>query len=125
MNAMLLMFQGRFVSRLLSLILVVWAVTIATFVLANVLPGDPVLAILGEDATPEDVEVWRARLGLDQPLMVRYVDWFTSALRGDLGFSYQTNQPTLEMILERLPVTLQLMVLTHILALALAMPAAI
>lgn len=118
-------FQSRLASRLLSLVLVVWAVTIATFMLANVLPGDPVLAILGEDATPETIAAWRERLGLDQPLPVRYVEWLTNALQGDLGFSYQTNEQTLDLILERLPVTLEILVLTQIVALSLAVPAAI
>ena len=116
---------ARIRSRLLSLVLVVWGVTIATFVLANLLPGDPVLALLGEDATPENIAVWRAKLGLDQPLLVRYADWLLNALQGDFGASYRTEEKVFDMILHRLPVTVEILVLTQIVALAIAVPCGI
>ena len=116
---------ARIRSRLLSLVLVVWGVTIATFVLANLLPGDPVLALLGEDATPESIAVWRAKLGLDQPLLVRYFDWLLNALQGDFGASYRTDEKVFDMILHRLPVTVEILVLTQIVALAIAVPCGI
>lgn len=119
------MVAGWLRSRLLSLVLVVWGVTIATFVLANLLPGDPVLALLGENATPEAIEVLRQKLGLDRPLMVRYADWLFSALQGDFGASYRTEEPVFEMIMQRLPVTLEIVVLTQIVALAVAVPGGI
>jgi peptide/nickel transport system permease protein len=118
-------FRGPFVTRLLSLLLVVWAVTIATFMMANLLPGDPVLALLGENATPEAIAQWRQRLGLDQPLLVRYYQWLIAALQGDFGISYQTNEQVADMILHRLPVTLEILVLTTIVALGMAVPTAI
>ena len=110
---------ARIRSRLLSLVLVVWGVTIATFVLANLLPGDPVLALLGEDATPESIA------GLDQPLLVRYFDWLLNALQGDFGASYRTDEKVFDMILHRLPVTVEILVLTQIVALAIAVPCGI
>lgn len=116
---------GRFSGRLLSLLLVVWAVTLATFLLANLLPGDPVLAMLGENATPEAIAHWRGVMGLDQPLVVRYGQWLWSLLHGDLGISYWTQDGVMAMILRRLPVTLELLVLTQILALSVAIPSAI
>ncbi|HOA94787.1 MAG TPA: ABC transporter permease [Quisquiliibacterium sp.] len=116
---------ARMRSRLLSLVLVVWGVTIATFVLANLMPGDPVLALLGEDATPENVAVWRAKLGLDQPLLVRYADWLLNALQGDFGASYRTEEQVFDMILHRLPVTVEILLLTQIVALAIAVPCGI
>jgi peptide/nickel transport system permease protein len=119
------MLAGWLKNRLLSLILVVWGVTIATFVLANLLPGDPVIALLGENATPEAIEVLRQRLGLDRPLLVRYGDWLFSALQGDFGHSYRTEEPVFAMILQRLPVTLEIVVLTQVVALAVAVPAGI
>lgn len=115
----------QFRGRLVSLLLVIWAVTITTFLLANLLPGDPVLAILGEDATPESIASWRHKLGLDQPLLMRYAHWVFAALQGDFGASYRTGESVLEMILHRLPVTLELLVLTQVIALGLAIPAAI
>ncbi len=112
-------------SRLISLLLVVWGVTVATFLLANLLPGDPVLALLGEDATPANVAMWREKLGLDRPLWLRYVDWLVNALQGDFGASYKTEESVFEMIVQRLPVTLEILVLTQIVALAVAVPCGI
>lgn len=115
----------RFGARLLSLLLVVWAVTLVTFLLANLLPGDPVLAILGENATPAAIAHWHQVLGLDQPLLVRYGHWLGSVMQGDLGISHWAHDSVLDMILRRLPVTVELLVLTQIVALALAVPCAI
>src|SRR5699024_6189780 len=111
--------------RLLSLLLVVWAVTLVTFLLANLLPGDPVLAILGQNATPEAIAHWRGVLGLDQPLLVRYGQWLWGVLQGDLGQSYWAHEDVLAMILRRLPVTLELLVLTQVVALAISVPCAV
>lgn len=108
--------------RIVPLLLVVWGVTIATFVLANLLPGDPVLALLGDEATSEAITIWRERLGLNEPLMQRYLDWLLNVLRGDFGASYRTEEAVLDMIAQRLPVTLEILVLTQVVALALAIP---
>lgn len=115
----------RLVGRLLSLCAVVWAVTFITFIMANLLPGDPVLALLGENATPETIALWRHRMGLDEPLFSRYFIWLAKVVTGDFGFSYHTDQRVLDMILDRLPVTLEILVLTQILALMLAIPLAL
>lgn len=112
-------------SRFVSLLLVVWGVTVATFVLANLLPGDPVLALLGEDATPANIALWRQKLGLDRPMAVRYFDWLADAAQGDFGASYRTDESVLDMILQRLPVTIEILVLTQIIALAVAVPCGI
>lgn len=111
--------------RMLSLGLVVWAVTLATFLLANLLPGSPVLAMLGENATPAAIAHWREVMGLDQPMLVRYWQWLWGVLHGDFGVSYWANEGVLDMILRRLPVTLELLVLTQVIALALAIPCAV
>lgn len=117
--------RRRLTGRLVSLILVVWAVTLITFIMANLLPGDPVLALLGENATPDTIALWRDRMGLDEPLFTRYFMWLGNVLSGDFGYSYHTDQRVLDMILDRLPVTLEILVLTQVLALALAVPLAL
>jgi peptide/nickel transport system permease protein len=83
-------------------------VTIIIFVLIRMAPGDPVLTYAGEEKDPATIAVIRKQLGLDQPLPVQYVAWLSHAVQGDLGRSFQTKQPVLQAIAERLPVTLEL-----------------
>jgi peptide/nickel transport system permease protein len=83
-------------------------VTVIIFVLIRMAPGDPVLTYAGEEKDPATIEVIRKDLGLDQPLPVQYFAWLSHAVRGDLGRSFQTKQPVLQAIAERLPVTLEL-----------------
>lgn len=115
----------RFFWHLISLLAIVAAVTGLTFAITEILPGDAAVAILGESATPELVASLREELGLNRPLAVRYVDWLVKALHGDLGHSYRSNEAVSRMVLDRLPVTLELIVLTQILALLIAVPAGI
>ncbi|OJU45135.1 MAG: peptide ABC transporter [Alphaproteobacteria bacterium 65-37] len=111
--------------KLLRLIPVLLLVTAATFLLLNLLPGDVALAMLGNEATPAAIAQVRADLNLDQPLVVRYLQWLGGFLQGDLGRSYITRVPILEQIVDRLPVTIELMLLSQCLALLLAILAAI
>jgi len=94
--------------RLLLMIPVGLLVTIIIFVLIRMAPGDPVLTYAGEEKDPATIEVIRKQLGLDQPVPVQYIAWLSHAVRGDLGRSFQTKQPVLQAITERLPVTLEL-----------------
>src|SRR5699024_7314651 len=80
---------------------------------------------LGQNATPEAIAHWRGVLGLDQPLLVRYGQWLWGVLQGDLGQSYWAHEDVLAMILRRLPVTLELLVLTQVVALAISVPCAV
>lgn len=111
--------------QLLRLIPVLLLVTAATFLLLNLLPGDVALAMLGNEATPAAIAQVRADLNLDQPLVLRYLQWLGGFLQGDLGRSYITRVPILEQIVDRLPVTIELMLLSQCLALLLAILAAI
>jgi len=113
-------FAARRLGRLLSVLL---AVTLFSFLLINLLPGDPTIAILGPAAgDPAASKALRSDLGLDEPLPVRYVHWLGRAVRGDLGQSYAENQPVVSSIGQRLPLTLELMALSMLLAMAIAIP---
>lgn len=95
--------------RLVRLAATLLAVSFLTFMMVNLLPGDPVNSILPpESQTPENIARVRADLGLDQPLLVQYWDWLRGVVTFDLGESYRTAQPVREALLARLPVTLQL-----------------
>lgn len=114
-----------FLARLARLVVVLLAVTFLSFLLLNLLPGDPTTQILGVTATAEARDQLRAELGLDQPLLVQYGDWLAGLTRGDFGTSYVTRTPVAEDLLARLPVTLELLVVAQVLALGLAVPAGI
>jgi peptide/nickel transport system permease protein len=106
-------------------ILVVLAVSALTFLMVNLLPGDVAYIVGGEDATQADIEAIRQDLGLDRNLLLRYGIWLKNAARGDLGVSYLTGEPVLGTILARLPVTLELLLVSQFLALLMALPAGI
>ena len=111
--------------QLVRLVVVLFCVTLLTFFIVNILPGDVAIVILGSLATPQDIAGLRADLGLDRPMLVRYFDWLGSALSGDLGRSYRNGEPVAQAILDRLPVSLQLMVMAQLIALGIAIPVAL
>ncbi|WP_428684790.1 ABC transporter permease [Reyranella sp.] len=111
--------------QVVRLAVVLFCVTLLTYVIVNILPGDVAIVILGSLATPEDIAGLRADLGLDRPMLVRYFDWLGSALSGDLGRSYRSGEPVVQAILDRLPVSLQLMVMAQVIALGIAIPVAL
>lgn len=118
--------NARFLAkRVLQLVPVLFAVSALSFLLLNLLPGDPTIAILGPSATEENRTALREELGLNDPLPTRYANWVADSVTGDLGKSYVSNQPTLEALRQRLPVTLELLLLSQILALGIAGPLAI
>lgn len=108
--------------RLLHLVVVLLAVTLLSFLLLQLLPGDTAVALLGEGATPDAVAEVHTALGLDQPLITRYALWVANVLSGDLGRSYQSGQAVWDAILSRLPVSFQILLLTQTVALGLALP---
>ena len=113
----------RFIQkRLLQVVPVIFAVTAITFLFVNLLPGDVAYTILGEEATPEAIAIVHRELRLDDPIPLRYVRWLGDVFAGDLGRSFITQQPVLEAIVERIPVTLELMLITQAIALLLAVP---
>jgi peptide/nickel transport system permease protein len=111
--------------RLLATVPLLFFVSLVVFSFVHILPGDPAVLFLGEEATPETLAKFRTRLGFDRPLVTQYIEWLGRALRGDLGRSLRTNQPVTEAILQRLPVTLELLGAALAVSLAIAIPAGI
>ncbi|MBI5301798.1 MAG: ABC transporter permease [Chloroflexi bacterium] len=117
--------MSRFLIRrvLISLLLVLLVETIV-FSLVHLLPGDPVMIILGSERTPDPkvVEAVRVKLGLDQPLPVQYVRWLGGLIQRDLGLSLVDGSPVWDTIAERLPRTLELVTVAMILATLIGIP---
>ncbi|HET9046827.1 MAG TPA: ABC transporter permease [Casimicrobiaceae bacterium] len=100
-------------------------VTILIFGLQQLLPGDPAVVLAGEERDPAVVAYLREKLHLDEPLPVRYLYWIKGVLHGDLGDSLRMQKPVTELILEKLPVTLELALFAIVIALAIGLPAGI
>jgi peptide/nickel transport system permease protein len=111
--------------RLLSMIPVMFLVSLVAFMIIRLTPGDPAVVMLGEEARPELVQALREELGLDQPLPIQYLTWLSHVVRGDLGRKWRTNQPVLEAIVERLPATVELTLLALLVSLTIAIPTGI
>lgn len=97
-------------NRILSGILVIFGVSIFSFLLIHFIPGDPVRIMLGINATPEQVERLTHHLGLDKPLLVQYGQYIANLFQGDFGTSLKTGRPVLTEILDRFPETVKLAV---------------
>jgi peptide/nickel transport system permease protein len=128
--------------RVLILLLVVWTVVSLVTLLIELVPGDPAVAILGEQATPEQIAQFRRQHELDRPAFFftyspdtegrrelrwhgwqnRYVDYWRGILHGDMGKSFRTDRGVREMILERYPATIQLALAALVVAVAIAVP---
>src|ERR1700746_3573446 len=95
--------MARFIGRrLVYLLPVLLAVTLLTFLIASLLPGDLASTILGDQATPEKVEALRHDMGLDQPIWWRYLGWLGHVLQGDFGRSFRTGETVVEAVAERM-----------------------
>lgn len=108
--------------RLLQSILVVWGVSVLVFFLLRLAPGDPVSLLLSETASPEQMEAVREKWGLNEPIPVQYMVFLGRALQGDLGDSLFFQQPAIEVLLERMPATLQLSGVALLFSLTVAIP---
>jgi peptide/nickel transport system permease protein len=108
--------------RLLLTIPVLLGVATLVFSLIHLVPGDPVQAMLGESASPEEVAIVRHTLGLDQPLHLQYWAFLKGAVHGDLGVSLRTNEPVSRAIADRMPATVQLAIAAMCLAVFVAVP---
>jgi len=111
--------------RILQLIPTLFCVSILIFGLQQLLPGDPALVMAGEERDPAVLEQIRKQYRLDQPVPVQYVYWVKGVLTGDLGESMRLKKPVSELVVEKLPVTLQLACMALLIALAIGIPAGI
>jgi len=129
--------------RIVILLLVVWTVVSLVTLLIDLVPGDPAVAVLGEQATAEQIAQFRQKHGLDRPPFFfsfprdpatqkrhfqwhgsnnRYTDYWRGLLHGDLGLSFRTDRPVVDLILERYPATIELAVVAMLIAIAIAIP---
>ena len=115
----------QILTRLLLTLPVVWLVVSLVFLLIHLVPGDPILQMVGEGATPADLDALRHQYGLDQPLWKQYAHYWNGVLHGDLGDSIRLHDSVAHLIAQRYPYTLALTVAALALGLALALPAGI
>ena len=115
----LYLFLGK---RLLFVIPQLFGITLVSFLFLQLIPGDPAVLMAGPFATPSVLENLRAELGLDKSLFEQFLIYISNVLRGDLGNSWQTTRPVAEDLLQRFPATLELIILSLLLALAIGIP---
>lgn len=111
--------------RLLVAIPTLLIISIFVFSLQKLLPGDPILAMAGEERDPATIEFLREKYHLNDPVIIQYFSWVGGIMVGDFGISLRTNQPVLELIGQKLPVTIQLAVMSMIFAFVIGIPAGI
>ena len=128
----------NFLRQFALILLVVWTVVSLVTLLIELVPGTPATTILGETATQEQIDNFNRKHGLDRPAFFfsvnsadgfkwngaenRYIDYWSGVLQGDLGTSFRTDRPVLEMILERYPSTIELAIVSMIIAISIAIP---
>ncbi len=113
------------IKRLAAVVPTVFFVTVMIFCLQQLLPGDAAVILAGEDQDPNAVAYLRQKLHLDEPLPMRYGYWIAGVVQGDLGESLRIQQPVRQLILEKLPVTVELAALAMTIALLIGIPAGI
>lgn len=115
--------RARYVSRrLLLAIPVIVAMSIFVFLMIHLVPGDPVQTMLGFRATPENVATVRAQLGLDRPLLIQYLTWAGGLLHGNFGQDFISHTPVSTLLAQRLPVTIELTLLSMTVAVLVGVP---
>ncbi len=97
-------------------------VTLITFSLVHLTPGDPAIMRAGEDATAEQVESIRESMGLNRPVHMQYLNWIGGLFRGDLGYSLQDGRPVFITLIRRLPATIQLVIASFIVSIGIGIP---
>ncbi|WP_019413346.1 ABC transporter permease [Paenisporosarcina sp. TG20] len=110
------------IRRIILLIVTMALVSLITFAVFQVMPGDPIRIMLGPDADEVQIETLTKKLGLDQPLHIQYFDWVGGLLTGDLGQSIRFSKPVSELVIDRLPVTISLTIMTLTLVVLVAIP---
>ncbi|WP_199432923.1 ABC transporter permease [Qaidamihabitans albus] len=118
--------MGRYLLRRAGASLVVlFLAAVVVFAGVRALPGDPALALAGEERDPESLAAIRAKYGLDEPILVQFWNWLTLALQGDFGESIRTGIDVTDILLSKLPITIELSVLSVLVAVVLGIPAGV
>jgi peptide/nickel transport system permease protein len=118
--------MGKYLlQRLATIVPTLFFVSVLIFGLQQLLPGDPAIALAGEDRDPETIRYLREKFHLDEPLPVRYWYWLSGVLQGDLGESVRIQKPVTELIAEKLPVTIQLAAMAMLIALVIGITAGV
>ncbi len=111
--------------KMTRLLVVVFTVSVLTFAMLDTLPGDLAYVVGGEEASPEHIQAIRRDIGLDRSMIERYLRWLGRVFSGDLGTSYINYEPVAVAVLQRLPVTIELIAVSQVMALLLALPAGV
>lgn len=111
--------------RLISLIPVMLIVSIIVFMIVHLTPGNPAYLILGEDASKESIMQLEKQLGLDQPIVLQYINWLKDILTGDFGQSVYSSEPVLHIILDKIGPTLSITIISLIMILIISIPVAL
>jgi peptide/nickel transport system permease protein len=117
--------KGYLLKRILSLLPVLFIVSIIVFMIIHLTPGDPASVMLGPDATHEEIDKFREQLGLNLPLYQQYINWTLGIFQGDLGISYFMKKPVLTAIFDQLGPTVSLSILAETIAIVIAIPVGI
>ncbi|MGP0029932.1 MAG: ABC transporter permease [Acidimicrobiales bacterium] len=110
--------------RVVLLIIIIFFVSAAAFLLVHLLPGNPAATILGPNQTPQNVAILNKQLGLNKPLVDQYFIWISNVFKGNLGQSYTTHETTTSIISQAFPIDLELIIISQIIAFAVAFPLA-
>ncbi|SEF98942.1 peptide/nickel transport system permease protein [Butyrivibrio sp. Su6] len=110
------------IKKFFSMIVTLVVVSFCVFLAFNVIPGDPALRKLGTEASQELIEQTRQQMGLNDPLLVRYARWFVAFLHGDMGTSYNYNVPVSGMIIDKIPITLTMAIMSFLLTILVSIP---
>lgn len=111
-----------YLKKILKMIFSIYLIGTISFLLLELIPGDPALAILGLESTPEDIALLRETLGLDKSFLERYISWGKNLFLGDLGNSFKYGESVSKLISERLPLTLEVALLTVAIVLIVSIP---
>jgi peptide/nickel transport system permease protein len=116
---------GFWMARIVGMAATLWVVSMVVFGLQQLLPGDPAVVLAGEDRSPELIEAIRQKYGLDRPVPIQYGYWLIHALQGDLGASMRLNMTVSALLVQKLPVTMQLAVMALLVALVIGITAGV
>ncbi|MBO4390288.1 MAG: ABC transporter permease [Lachnospiraceae bacterium] len=110
------------IRKLASMILTLLIVSFLVFLAFDLIPGDPAIAKLGTQATPEQVASLRAEWGLDRPFLIRYFDWLFSFVRGDMGYSYHFDRAVTELLSGKILITVTLVIMAFVMIVSVSIP---